>query len=53
MEKKLYNTPLTEAMPLKAFGSIMITSVGMEGNNMPGEPGSGSSGAPARRTEVF
>ena len=49
MKKKIYNSPLSEVMPLKAFGSIMITSVGMEGSNMPGEPGS----APKRRTEVF
>lgn len=49
MEKRQYTSPLTEATPFIALKSIMITSIGMGGSNLPGEPGA----APKRRTEVF
>ena len=49
MEKKLYSAPRVEALFMGSLGSIMKTSIGMEGSNLPTEPGS----APKRRAEVF
>ena len=42
MEKKLYITPLVEAMPMEAIGAIMKTSI---------DPAPDP--APKRRVEVF
>jgi hypothetical protein len=49
MEKRIYSSPQTEVTHLNALNGIMKTSIGMDGNNMPGEPG----GAPRRRDSVF
>lgn len=49
MEKKLYSIPQTEVTAMAGTCNIMKTSIGMEGSNLPTEPGS----APKRRAEVF
>ena len=53
MEKKQYIIPSLEVSTMQAAIGIMKTSIGMEGSNLPGEPGTSGSGAPRRRSEVF
>ena len=51
-KKRIYSSPLTEVTTYGSMNSIMITSIGMEGNNMPAEPGKNS--APKKHlTPVF
>ena len=39
MKKRIYSAPRTEATMMPVFGTIMVTSIGMNGSNLPVEPG--------------
>lgn len=46
MKKQVYISPLTEVTAYSSMSSIMITSIGMGGSALPGEPGKQAPKAP-------